>query len=223
VEEHWSNRTRETYVSFYAHELSHGALGLPDLYSDGFGLDPAGPFCLMTVSGGLVPHVNPWAKLHLCWLDPVVVDRSGRHGLTAAESSPVALIVHDPSHGVEEYFVIENRWPASSRYETLGSRVPDHGLAVWHVAESHFREPFDFNLGRKVVGMRWAAGDRALRSNPVRALWDGADPPSAYDFNDDSAPRNTRWEDGSRSGIVLRAFSPAGPTIQVDVVVPGGR
>ena len=220
VEEHFGQGRREDFVAFYAHELSHSALGLPDLYSDTIGLDPSNGFCLMTVSGGVVPHINPWAKIHLGWLDPLAPDRSATHALPAVESTARAYVLHDPAHGTEEYFLIENRWPDASRYETLASRLPDQGLALWHIDESRFREPFDLNLGRKVVGMRWPAADQAFR-NPVRALWDGADPPSSYPWTDDSSPRNARWADGSRSGIALWSFSPAGATVTVDVALPG--
>lgn len=74
--------------------------------------------CAMATSGVTgTPHLDPWAKIHLGWIKPVVVTRSGWYAVRSAEKNPEAYILYKPAHGVNEYFIIENRWPPDSFYE----------------------------------------------------------------------------------------------------------
>ena len=96
----------------------------------------------------MTAHFSPWAKIHLGWIEPVVVVRSARYTLPAVEQNPVAYVLYDPEHGVDEYYILENRWPQASQYE---SGLPDSGLAIWHITEFYDDEPFNFLRGRKMV------------------------------------------------------------------------
>jgi len=215
----WAVRGEEYgSVSLFAHELAHAALALPDLYSDDYGGDPSAYFTLMAnTAGNYTSHFSPWAKIHLGWVTPVVVTRTGRYTLPAVEQSPVAYVLYNPAHGIDEYYILENRWPLISLYE---NGLPDRGLAIWHITEFYDDEPFNFLKGRKMVAMKWAGGDGALDALPYTALWDCLEPASCYDFTDTSTPRNSRWEDGTSSDIELRNVSNAGPTVEVDIVIP---
>jgi M6 family metalloprotease-like protein len=215
----WAVRGEEYgSMSLFAHELCHAALALPDLYGDDYGGDPSRIFTLMdSFPPSFTPHISPWAKIHLGWIEPVVVARSGRYTIPAVEQNPVAYVLYDPDHGVDEYYILENRWPEVSQYE---NGLPDRGLAIWHITEFYDDESFNFLKGRKMVAMKWAGGDNSLDEFPLTALWDCLETASCYDFTDISSPRDSHWEDGTSSGIEIRDIPDAGPMIDVDIVIP---
>jgi M6 family metalloprotease-like protein len=215
----WAVRGEENgSISLFAHELAHAALALPDLYSDDYGGDPSAYFTLMAnTTASYTAHFSPWAKIHLGWIEPIVVARSGRYTIPAVEQNPVAYVLYDPEHGVDEYYILENRWPQLSQYE---NGLPDRGLAIWHITEFYDDEPFNFLKGRKMVAMKWAGGNSSLDMSPFTALWDCSESASCYDFTDTSSPRDSRWADGTSSGIEIRNIPDAGPMIEVDIVVP---
>ena len=215
------------YVSYFAHEMGHLMLALPDLYGDEFGEDPTGFFSIMATSGAVyTPHVSPWAKIHLGWIQPTVVTKSGYYSIRASEKYSEAYILYNPDHGEKEYYIIENRWPWLSAYESIACPppstclLPDAGLAIWHITEYYDEEPFNFLKGRKMIGMKWAGGAQSLNVFPFTALWDCSESPSCYDFTDDSTPRNARWADGSASGIKIIDISAAGEVMGIYFSVP---
>lgn len=184
-----------------AHELGHEVLHLDDLYPGG-GVTGVGHFSLMgyTEAGS---HLDPWSKIKLGWLQPQVVTQDDMYTLRAVEQAPVAYILHDPAHGTQEYFIVENRWPGGS-YE---AGLPDKGLAIWHINERYQNNPD--NWGRKTIQLVWAGppGDES------RALWDGNDP---------QTPTSTylNWANGYYSGIGLFSIPPAGSKVSVYFDVP---
>ena len=210
----WAVRGEEYgSISLFAHELCHAALALPDLYNDDFGGDPSEVFTLMAfIPNNYTPHLSPWAKIHLGWIDPIIVAENGLYPIPSVETNPIAYVLFDPTHGVDEYFIVENRWPITSIYE---NGLRDQGLAIWHITEFYDDEQFNFLKGRKMVGMKWAGGDNSLISNPISAFWDCSDSMSCYDFTDNSIPRNSKWEDGTSSGIEISNISEAMETMQV--------
>lgn len=225
VEENTVNDDRRVYITFYAHELAHMALSLPDLYNDDFGEDPAGPFSLMSLAfTTYTPHISPWAKIHLGWITPTVLDGCGQFQVNAAESTPEAYILYAENQGVDEYFIIENRWPAGSGYMSHADNFAnlDSGLGIWHITEYYDDEPFSFLKGRKMIGMKWAGGVSSLGALPYSALWDCSETSSCYDLTDVSTPRDSRWQDGNLSGIELIDISRAGEIMTLTVNRTGG-
>jgi M6 family metalloprotease-like protein len=220
VEENTGHDDRRVYITFYAHELAHMALALPDLYNDDFGEDPAGPFSIMSdVWKTYSAHISPWAKIHLGWISPTVIAGCGQHEIKAVESTPEAYVLYTPSHGVNEYFIIENRWPMASVYMSHADEIADldRGLAMWHITEFYDDEPFDFLKGRKMIGMKWAGGATSMDFPPYHALWDCSLTFSCYDFTSDSIPRNSRWQSGTPSGIEIVNISNAGKIMTVTI------
>lgn len=220
VEENTNQDDRRVYVTFYAHELAHLALGLPDLYNDNFGEDPAGQFSPMAAAYTTYsPHVSPWAKIHLGWITPTVIEGCGLYEINPVESVPEAYILHTPSHGVKEYFIVENRWPAASIYMSHadGQENLDRGLAIWHITEYYDDEPSNFLKGRKMIGMKWAGGATSLDTLPYEALWDCSEASSCYDLTEVSVPRNSHWQGDIPSGIELIDISNAGEVMTVNI------
>jgi M6 family metalloprotease-like protein len=205
------------WFSRFAHELAHvmrGPTNLDDLYLFGNDFKQVDEFTLMGLDQ-LHPHLDPWHKWKLGWLTPTVVKHDGRYTVADSETNPQAYLLRDPCHGPQEYFLVENRWPGSSYDADLPAArgIPSRGLAIWHIDESKT------NM-REVITLERARND----AFSALALWRrdrlGA---TSYAFNDRSAPRNARWNDGRHSRIEIKDFSPAGPTMSVTFVTPEGE
>ena len=225
-----------------AHELTHLLLGHKDMYftfrnPDGTpapNFYRAGDYSLMDVSRKTT-HIDPFAKLKFGWLRPQLVVRSGRYSLPSIETEQFVWILMNPAHSIDEYFIVENRWPGSS-YDTAMSDVGG-GLAIWHIME----DPVVFGSVPAPPGLtpeQWSLvstadwGRRAIRLlRPVivppfsdaMALRDGADPVTSFDvLSNDPNPQHSslKWADGTPSGFAIKNISPAGQVMTADIFVP---
>ena len=199
-----------------AHELGHVALHLDDLYADTeIGYLGNGGYTLMSNHWGTcdpkpaagcltAPHLDPWSKIKLGWLTPTVVTADGWYTLDNIETTPSAYILYNPAHGTREYFIVENRWPASSFEHGL----PDQGLAIWHIDE---RYAGGDRWGRHTIHLERARG--MGDSEQWATLWEGADPLRDYAFTPGSYPASGLWQDGSSSSIAISCVSASGPTM----------
>lgn len=216
-------------LGLVAHELAHILLGAGDMYFDIVYPCAAGPYSLMDQSPANPPHLDPFHKLRLGWLQPTIVMSDGVQNLTDVETTRRALILYNPTRTEKEYFIVENRWPGNS-YDQL---LPHAGLAVWHIIEDpgtfeHLPAPpgVDPQGWSKVAG--WARFAirmiRPVYGPPIDwRLWDGANAVVGYDLlSVDPNPQHVtlRWADGTPSGFALRNISPAGPVMSVQVDVP---
>jgi hypothetical protein len=173
---------------------------------------------------GYLPHLDPWAKIHLGFVRPLVVTRDGTYTLSdvettrnfsAQENNPEAIIIFDPlrSDPYNEYFILENRNQALQ---------PDQGLAVWLIDEST-------NDWRKAVRLirrgghwtgQWVGSPPQWREDYSLFFWDGVPQTDGYDLTATSTPRNTSWTDRSPSYIEVYDISAAGPTMTFKVRMP---
>ena len=64
-------------IGLVAHELARILLGAGDMYFTGFYPYAAGPYSLMDQSPRNPPHLDPFHKLKLGWVEPVVITSSG--------------------------------------------------------------------------------------------------------------------------------------------------
>jgi len=201
----------------FAHELAHVDLGLKDLYVDqAASYEGVGQHSLMC-DGYAPTHLDPWARMKLGWLVPRVVTSDGWVMLTDAETSlgGSAVILYDPSHGTQEYFLVENRWPGASTERNLAFA----GLAVWHITE--FGNPSAAeDWGRRTIHLVWAGGPPAVLvpdACPHRsdALFDARDQARAYALTPWSTPASLRWRDGSAASASLWFMPEAGPLVHV--------
>lgn len=201
----------------FAHELAHLNLGLKDLYVDRAATyEGVGRLSLMC-DGGAPTHLDPWAKMKLGWLVPRVITSDGWVALTDSETNlgGSAVILYDPSHGTQEYFLVENRWSGASMEQGLGL----DGLAVWHITE--FGNPSaEEDWGRRTIRLVWAGGPpTALVADqcPHRAdaLFDARDPARAYALTPWSTPASLHWRDGSEASLSLWFIPEAAPLVHV--------
>lgn len=131
-----------------AHELAH-SLGAMDLY----GADK-GQNYEYTVMGSTMYkradimrtyHFDPWHKIQLGWVEPKVysLDTPGSETLGAAEllEGDEPVILYSPTHGTNEYFLLEyrtNNRPGGAGYD---ANVPGSGLVLWHIKTDDNKVP----------------------------------------------------------------------------------
>jgi M6 family metalloprotease-like protein len=226
------------WITLYSHELAHqftsaSSWPLVDYYA----IKPEiiGLFSLMGWSGTsgwagpIGPHhLDPLSKAKLGWYTPTVVTRDGWVDIEDAETNPVAYILHDPAHGTEEYYMIENRWkgtsydntdvlipPLTSPYPPANraTDIPDEGLLIWHVDETRLWNG-SASGGFPIVDLIRRGGADG------NASFNGDDA-NYYDFWSGSSPESAMWNDGTNSNTGVWCVSGAGPTMRVFLDVPG--
>src|SRR3990172_892027 len=232
------------WITLYAHELAHqfsSGGGGAHFLTDYYGIIPQniGQFTLMGFSGfgsspGVTPngphHLDPYSKLKLGWYPGTVVSADGFVSIPNAETSATAFILHEPAHGKDEYFMVENRWkgtsydntdaligPLPAPFDAQGAAadIPDEGLLIWHVDETR-----DWN-GTTTGG--FAKVDLIRRGGSENnAAFDGSDG-GYYDFFDASSPESAKWNGGANSKTGVWCVSPRAATMTayLDVAGPG--
>ena len=218
-------------MGLVAHELSHIMLNTGDMYFTFFQPYAAGPYSIMDQSPHQPPHLDPFHKLRLGWLAPVVVSSTGWYALRDVETHGEVHILYSPLRGDSEYFIVENRWRGGS----LDSHIPHSGLAVWHIIEDasvydnlptppgvdaqNWNDPKWKGWGRRAIRMI-----RPIYGPPINwHLWDGTNPATGYDLQSADADPNhvtLRWVDGTASGFAIRGIPPPSPTMNVHITVP---
>ncbi|UCE36591.1 MAG: hypothetical protein JSW00_13885 [Thermoplasmata archaeon] len=221
------------WITLYAHELGHQVLRLPDYY--GILPCPVNKFTLMGVSGSynwqtpIGPHhIDSYSKMKLGWFSPTVVTSDGYYDIPDMETNPVAYILHDPAHGKDEYFIVENRWKGDSYDNSNGlidplvsplppadapADIPDQGLLIWHVDETR-----NWN-GSQTGGFPKVNLTRRFYNDKYAAF--NADDLDYYDFYDGSSPMNAKWYTGANSKCGVWAVSDAGENMRAWLDVPG--
>ena len=221
-------------LGIVAHELAHLFLDHGNMdfnFQNPYG---AGPYSVMAREWGRGTHLDPFAKLKFGWLRPQLITRSGHYSLPSIETEQFVWILMNPTHSIDEYYIVENRWRGTSYDE----QMPDvGGLAIWHIMEN----PAIYGTVSPPPGVtpqQWsqvAASDwprRAIRLlrplvvtpvNEAIALRDGADPVTGFDVlsNDPNLQHSSlKWADGTPSGFTIKNISPAGQVMTADINVP---
>lgn len=217
----------------YAHELGHtiwdGAVW--DAYADWNLPDPITAFTLYGGDYGPL-HVPAWHKMKMGWMEPytdvIVPTRDGWYELPSLETSPSAILLHDPAHGEHEYFVVENRWAGDSYDDTspgdptVPSGLQDEGLVVWHIDE---KAPIVGTVGatdhtrvQLVHRTRRPGQHGGDYSTAAFHGWTTGEPGLHDDWR---SYASSRWWDGSRSYVGFWEPSQPGETMRLFVDVPG--
>jgi len=120
------------------HELCHALFGLPDRYLSFCGTGYGGAFDLMSDNCRDIVGMNPYDKLKLGWLLPMILTKNNLpSGCIAIPPVPTAqpstLILWDPLRSPDgsEYFIVEYRLAGATDYDN----TPEDGLAIWVVNE----------------------------------------------------------------------------------------
>lgn len=218
----------------FAHELGHAVFGFDDTY----GNDPE-KVLFGLYGGNRGPyHLDPYQKDRIGWLTPTVVTQDGWYDIPDVETTNQAFILRDPSHGSDEFFIVENRYAGNS-YDNVRLNFepprmdnnilydylpPDQGLFIWHIDETP-------PSGKSKIQLIHRDGSSGSGSETERfyyrdAAFSGEDPknpedPPYYNFYDNSSPANARWRNGSESRCGVWAISNSAKTMRAYLDVPG--
>jgi M6 family metalloprotease-like protein len=243
VEGEFSATHEERHIGSYCHELGHD-LGLPDLYdtdpqSDGTSTtgtsEGIGNYGLMGGGSWTFSHMTAWSKIQLGWITPTIVTANGLYDVRDAETHAEAYILMNSTHSTDEYFLVENRRPSNTYYETVGAPVapsgtyPDEGIVIYHIDESKVQDWINSGINNvnvdethKGVDVETAEHqtshvinaddlDAEVNRGDSDDLWDI----NEYDFNDASTPCNAHWYDGTASGMDVTNIPAASATMRV--------
>jgi M6 family metalloprotease-like protein len=123
-------------IGVICHEIGHN-LGLPDMYGTSAG-NGIGSFDFMSNHWGFTPYhlsqlyppiLSPWCKTLAGWLDPILIDKSGKYSIAASYTSKQIYRIDLNTAGTE-YLLVENRQPIGFDFF-----LPQGGLAIYHVDE----------------------------------------------------------------------------------------
>ncbi len=200
-------------------EVCHLAANMADQYPDKHfrpNNDPRRPGQLALTDARRRPvHVDPYHKLKWGWLNPQLANQSGKYTLRDTATTGDALILYNPSHGLNEFFILENRWRGNS-YDRFREDMMQEGLALWHCIED---PELSHDWARRAVHLKRA--DPRLDDNGQiqwhLTLFDGSDPKRSYTLDDNSYPQNLRFRNGVPSCLRITNFSPAGSVMTVHI------
>ena len=188
----------------FCHENGHMVCDFPDLYDYGNEGAGVGHYCLMCFGGSNTnpTQVSAYLKYEAGWPSKVTTLAPSTMYQVAAGSND--FLVHAKNQ--TEYFILENR-----RGTGRDSSLTDAGLAIWHVDEAgsnnneqmtptqHYELSLEQADGRFDLEHRANFGD----ANDLFGA------PAAVSFGDATAP-NSKWWDGTASGLEIESVSAPG-------------
>jgi M6 family metalloprotease-like protein len=214
----FTNMGDELTLGTFCHENGHMICDFPDLYdyaADSFRSNGIGDYCLMCAGGRDDKNpvrVSAYLNRLAGWAHSVMPTSPGMQGSLAADRDD--FLIHPKSS--EEYFLIENRVRAGRDAE-----LPTEGGCVWHCAHDGANEHQD---GTPTLhyecALTQADGERHLeRGINLGDAGDLFHAGTQAEFGDGTLP-NSRWWDGTPSGLELRDIGPAGGDLTF--AIPGG-
>lgn len=207
-----TNIGSELTLRTFCHENGHMICDYPDLYDygvDGVSANGVGHYCLMCFGGD---NKNPvqvcaYLKNETGWATKATPITPGITANLSAANNDFYVYAKNAT----EYFIVENR-------QKTGRDIflPDAGLAIWHVDEDeqasnenqqmtpsqHYECSLEQADNRFDLEKRTNAGD----SEDLLAS------PNNTQFSDSTSP-NSKWWDGSNSGLNITQISASGATM----------
>lgn len=213
-------------IGTFCHENGHMLCGFPDIYDyDYDSTGGAGFFCLMNSGsyggGGFNPvQVCAYLKRAAGWATTIDLDSSSSLVATSSclSGTNFNVFYRYQKPGVStEYYLLECRYKTNH-----DSDLPASGIAVWHIDERGDRDNQSLkpNTSHANYEVTLVQADNRWDFEKNRNDGDAADlyflgnKATSYSniLSDVSAP-NSAWWDGSSSGLVLRNFAAAAPTM----------
>jgi M6 family metalloprotease-like protein len=207
-----TNMGSELALRTFCHENGHMICDFPDLYDYGYQSAGVGNYCLMCSGGN---NKNPvqvcaYLKNEAGWATKVTSITPGITASLSAANNDFYVYAKNAT----EYFIVENRQKTGR-----DNFLPDAGLAIWHVDEngSNDNEQMTPSLHYE-CSLEQADNLFHLEKNANRG--DNNDlfgAPGKTQFSDSTAP-NSKWWDGSNSGLNITQIS--APKATMSFVVP---
>jgi M6 family metalloprotease-like protein len=232
-------------IGVAVHELGHQFGGLPDLYDTADRNSGVGAFSVMgsgcwgALSGdesGTTPvNLDAWSRYFLGWETPATPSSgTATLGVPGNGTNP-ALKLLSPTHRGTEYFLAEVRAPSGwdRGLQASGFSKDDGGLLILHVDESVGRSGWnDFNtyvkgkhqgcLVEEADGPHLSKTDGSATEGSPQSLWYKGNPSYVGEgVFDGSGDPDSRFYDGTASGVSLREISASGTRMTCKVVSGG--
>lgn len=199
-----TNMGNQLSLGTFCHENGHMVCDFPDLYDYGYQSGGVGDYCLMCYGGAdsNPTQVCAYLKYKAGWASRVTPIREGMTAEISAGENDFFIYAKN----AKEYFIIENRQQQGRDASLSGA-----GLAIWHVDESgdneneqmtsaqHYECSLEQADGRYDLEHRFNGGDG-------EDLFEAGRKSS---FGNSTSP-NSKWWDGSLSGLELSRISEAG-------------
>jgi M6 family metalloprotease-like protein len=202
----------ELTLGTFCHENGHMVCDFPDLYDYGYQSEGSGVYCLMCAGGSSRKNpaqVGAYLKYKAGWADSVTPLAEGMSITASAEKNEFFIY----SKNDDEYFLIENRWAVGR-----DASLPSEGLAIWHIDEAGDNDNEQMTAALHYeASVEQADGSFHLENdvNPGDAGDLFSDMTSSA-FGDATNP-DSRWWDGSPSGLELQSIGSAGATIAFEM------
>lgn len=206
-----TNMGHELTLGTFCHESGHMICDFPDLYDrtpdGGRFTHGVGKFCLMGYGGEIdkknPTQINAYLKHRAGWANSVTDITPGLQASISAGINDFYMLRKND----QEYFIIENRQKTG-----VDRALPGSGLAIWHVDELGNNDFQQMTPERHYeCSLEQADGlfdlERAGDAGQGRDLFHGAGTTS---FSDATTP-DSRWWDGSASGLNISNISNNGP------------
>ena len=216
----FTNMGSELALGTFCHENGHMICDFPDLYDygdDSFRSNGIGDYCLMCAGGRDDKNpvrVGAYLSRLAGWSHSVTAITPGLQGTLAADRDDFLIYPKSSS----EYFLIENRIATGRDADLM-----DQGMFCWHCSETGSNEHQDGTATLHYeCALVQADNERHLErglnlGNPGDLYRQG----SQTQFGDTTAP-NSRWWDGTPSGLEITDIGAAGGDIPYRVPGPGG-
>lgn len=203
-------------IGTFCHESGHLILNYGDYYS-GSGYGGIGAHGLMASGGKANGRTNPapinaYLKYKSGWIKPIEI--SSNDAIDNAKlpmNSHVVYKYTNPSKA-SEYFLIEAKQNVPG-----DTTLPDSGIAVWHIDETKFTvmEPQMTATQHYELSLIQADGKAELERNRFADSDDYFDKESVNTLDYTTNP-DTRWWDGSDSGLRISDIGKIGGVMTVD-------
>ena len=215
-------------VGVITHEMGHALCGLPDLYDTSYTNAGLGYFSLMSAGSwgadtgedqGTTPvTLDAWARQYTGWATPVTPSANGTitFPLPLSSMSSSYKFVY-PAVSDSQYFLAENRYPSAwdrGLVYYLGSGWQG-GLAVYHV-DTNIGTPANNDINTYVSGSHQGVmlEEASSSCSLVNSSCRGSATDLFYSGNNnaftDSSTPNSKYYDGSSSGLNLASISAPG-------------
>ncbi len=156
-------------------------------------------------------YLDPWDRMQAGWCDPRIrsLTAGGIETIPAAQTgSPSApIILYDPAHGTNEFFILEYRTSTSPAGPGYDGQVADSGLAVWHVQQD------SANNAILVPDLAGHGNDVAVWNEGPPAFQRGA---STLWHSNAVSPALSWYSGGTATHFHVRPFNPGDGSITVE-------
>jgi M6 family metalloprotease-like protein len=211
-----TNMGSQLTLETFCHENGHMVCDFPDFYSYNNLHNGVGHFCLMCWGGSNTnpPQICAYLKNEAGWASSLHQIAQGM--VYHVEGGKNDFLIHSRSQ--TEYFIVENRMKLGR-----DASLPDAGLAIWQVDENgdnQYNPPFNPSLPLECT-LEQADGDFDLEYK--RNGGDADDlfgAPVAATFSKATTP-NSKWNDGTVSGLEFTSISKPGSTMTVSTQTGG--